>query len=69
MYIIATTSNPDLQVNTITTMCNMTYLMTLPTYASLITVSEIVRKSSCKLLKLTRNSVSFCIQHIQIPKG
>ena len=50
MYIIATTSNPDLQVNTITTTCNMTYLMTLPTYASLITVSEIVRKSSCKLL-------------------
>ena len=41
-------SNPDLQVNAITTMCNMTHLITLPTHVNLITVTEIVHQSSCK---------------------
>ena len=40
-------SNPDLQVNTITTMCDMTYIISPLTHKNLITVTEIVRKSSC----------------------
>ena len=53
-------SNPDLQVNTITTMCNMTYLITLTTYANLITVAEIVRKSSCICCSKNVNNIVIC---------
>ena len=47
--MIAPMSNPDLQVNVITTMCDMTHVMTLPTHANLITVVEIVHQSSCEV--------------------
>ena len=45
--MIATLSNLDLQVNAITTMCHMIYVISSLTHENLITVTEIVRKSSC----------------------
>ena len=55
--MIATISNLDLQISVITTMCDMTYEISPLTYEIMITVVEIVRKSSCSSHGFCRTTV------------